>query len=175
MGAGKERVSDQPGRSETNGTEAVFHALLRTWGLLRQVQEPYFARFGISSSQWGILRVLQRAALKGEAGLSLKEVGQRLLIQPPSVTGVVDRLERQGLVRRSLSQTDLRVRQLALTAQGRKLVTKVLVGHAERVASLFGGLEAREQETMLRFLKQMQTHLERMDFPASKHETMPGE
>jgi DNA-binding MarR family transcriptional regulator len=140
-------------------TEAVFHSFLRLWGLLRQAQDPYFARFGISASQWGILRVLQRAELKGQTELPLKVVGERLLIQPPSVTGVVDRLERQGFVKRNPSKTDLRVRHLSLTAQGRGLLTKVLVGHAERIQTLFAGLAPNEQETMLSLLQRMEAHL----------------
>src|SRR6266566_1599887 len=88
------------GNHQPNATEAAFHALLRSFGLVRQVMEPYFAPFGISGPQWGVLRVLQRAESNGEAALRLSELGQRLFVQPPSVTGVADRLERQGLVQR---------------------------------------------------------------------------
>lgn len=140
-------------------TEAVFRSFLRSWGLLRQAQEPYFARFGISASQWSILRVLQRAEAKGEAELPLKKVGERLLIQPPSVTGVVDRLERQGFVKRRPSKTDLRVRHLRLTRLGRALIAKVLEGHAQRIQSLFAGLQPEEQETMLGLLQRLEAHL----------------
>lgn len=151
--------------AESAVTEAVFHSLVRSWGLLRQAQDPYFARFGISASQWGILRVLQRAALKGEPELPLKEVGERLLIQPPSVTGAVDRLERQGFVKRSSSKTDFRVRHLSLTPQGQELMAKVLKGHAQRVESLFAGLQPHEQETMLVLLQRMEAHLQTLISP----------
>ena len=153
-------------------TEGVFHALLRTWGLLRQAQDPYFARFGISASQWGILRVLQRAELKGETELPLKAVSERLLIQPPSVTGVVDRLERHGFVRRSLSSTDMRVRHLCLTPPGRELLARVLEGHAARIQSLFAPLLPGEQETILGLLQRLEAHLETLVSTAS--ETGPG-
>ena len=156
-------------------TEAVFHSFLRVWGLLRQAQDPYFARFGISAAQWGILRVLQRAELKGEAELALKEVGERLWIQPPSVTGVVDRLERQGFVRRSPSKTDLRVRHLSLTPPGRQLLAKVLAGHAERIEALFAGLRLEEQETMLGLFKRLEGHLRTLVSPAPDGGASPNE
>jgi len=143
-------------------TEAVFHALLRTWGLLKQVQEPYFTRFGISGAQWAILRVLQRAKAQGQDDLSLTEVGERLFIQPPSVTAVVDRMERQGLVKRIHSKTDLRVRHLSLTPYGRKLVTRVLRQHAERIDSLFDAFEPGEHETLLALVKKLEAHLRTM-------------
>jgi DNA-binding MarR family transcriptional regulator len=140
-------------------TEAVLHSLLRIWGLLRQVQEPYFAQFGISASQWGILRVLQRAADKGENRLRLTEMSRRLLVQPPSVTGVVDRLERQGLVKRLTSARDLRVRKLSLTPKGRALMARVLAGHEQRTRRLFAALPARDQANLLSLLQQLEGHL----------------
>ena len=76
----------KPGQSpQPNVTEAAFHRLLRSFGLLRQVMESYFTPFGISGPQWGVLRVLQRAESNGEAALRLSELGQRLFVQPPSV------------------------------------------------------------------------------------------
>lgn len=138
----------------------MLHALLRSYGLIRQIQEPYFTQFGVSGSQWGVLRVLQRAELQGESELPLKTVSERMLIQPPSVTGAVDRLERLGLVRRASSPTDLRVRHLSLTTQGRDLISRVLVGHADRVRSLFAGLRLDEQETILQLLNRLKAHLE---------------
>src|SRR6516162_9553344 len=84
--------------------------LVRTFGLLEKVMHPYFARFGISGSQWGVLRNLYRAEEEGLSGLRLIDLGERLLIRPPSVTGVVDRLERAALVLRGGSLTDLRAK-----------------------------------------------------------------
>ena len=96
---------------------------------------------------------------KGETGLRLSEVGTRLLIQPPSVTGVVDRLERQGLVQRSDSERDRRARQVRLTPAGRQLVDRVLAVHADQVKSLFGGLRPRELDNLRSLLKQWETYL----------------
>jgi DNA-binding MarR family transcriptional regulator len=152
-------------------TEAVFHSFLRSWGLLRQAQDPYFARLGISASQWGILRVLQRAELKGERELPLKAVSERLLIQPPSVTGVVDRLERQGFVKRRPAKTDLRVRHLSLTPRGRGLMANALTGHAERIQLLFAGLQPHEQDTMLSLLQRLEEHLRTLVSPPPDIET----
>jgi len=142
-----------------DATEAAWHTLLRLFGLVRQVMEPYFARFGISGPQWGVLRVLQRAESNGEAELRLRDVGQRLLIQPPSVTGVVDRLERRGLVQRSHSKADLRARCLSLTPAGSDMISKVLVGHATQIRLPFAGLNPQELERLLALLTRLETNL----------------
>src|SRR5437016_8507265 len=104
--------------------EGTFRELLRVLGLLERVMQPYFAQFGISGSQWGVLRQLHRAEQDGLPGLRLTELSERLLIRPPSVTGLVDRLERARLVVRDGSPTDLRAKQIALTRAGRKLVER---------------------------------------------------
>src|SRR5207247_10326817 len=88
--------------------EGAFRELLRVVGLLERVMQPYFAQFGISGAHWGVLRNLHRAEEEGLPGLRLTDLSDRLLIRPPSVTGVVDRLERAGLVSRGESTIDLR-------------------------------------------------------------------
>lgn len=153
-------MSSASNRRNLKSTEAVFHGLLRTLGLLRQVMEPYFGRFGISGPQWGVLRVLQRAESKGESGLRLKDIGQRLFIQPPSVTAVVDRLERQGLVKRSSSKADLRVRRVSLTTEARKFMSVVLEVHGDQIKSLFTALSSRELDQLHTLLTKLNAHLE---------------
>src|SRR5881227_1384167 len=91
-------------------SEQALRSLIRTLGLLDKVMQPYFARFGISGSQWGVLRNLHRAEAEGLPGLRLTDLSERLLIRPPSVTGVVDRLERLALVVRESVSGDLRAR-----------------------------------------------------------------
>ncbi len=140
--------------------EGLFRTLLRTWGLLRQLQDGYFAQFGISPSQWGILRVLERAEKSGQAALPLKLVSERLLVRPPSVTGVVNRLERQGLVQRVSSADDRRVRHLSLTPAGRELLVKVLEAHGSRIQALLAPLVPEEHRTMLEMLERLGEHFE---------------
>ncbi len=148
-----------PDNLETKMTETAFRSLLRTFGLLRQIMEPFFARFGISGSQWAVLRVLHRAESQGDKGLRLKDIGERLLIQPPSVTGVVDRLERLGLVRRGGSEDDLRVRPVRLTPAGRKLVESIRPFHVEQIKLLFAGLQSEELEQFTELLHKLEAHL----------------
>lgn len=142
--------------------EILFRGFLRTFGLLRRAMDPYFSQFGISGSQWGVLRTLARASEEGMAGLRLKDLGARLLIQPPSVTGVVDRLERLGLVARAADTDDLRAKTVRLTPEGAALMEKVLQGHAARVRSIMGGLSAQEQAQLQGLLERIDEHLERM-------------
>lgn len=146
-------------RPAGRAAEGAFRSLLRTLGLLERVMHPYFARFGISGSQWGVLRQLHRAEAEGLEGLRLVDLSERLLIRPPSVTGVVDRLERAGLVVRDGSPTDLRVKHVALTNQGRRLVERALEGHQGQINRVMGCLSPDEQELLHDLLARLEDHL----------------
>jgi DNA-binding MarR family transcriptional regulator len=134
--------------------------VIRTFGLVERVMQPYFAQFGISGSQWGVLRNLHRAEREGLPSLRLSELSDRLLIRPPSVTGLIDRLERAGLVVRFVGVTDLRVRQIKLTRAGRQLVERVLTLHEAQLQKVLGGLSAAEQSELSRLLVTWSRHLQ---------------
>ena len=147
------------GATAMQPAEHAHRSLLRAFGSLKKAMEPYFARFGISRPQWAVLIVLHRSEQEGDGGMRLRDLGERLFIQPPSVTGVVDRLEREGLVARSKVEDDLRVRRVRLTDEGRAVIERVLAVHAGEILALMGGLTARQQATLARLLDQLDAHL----------------
>ena len=138
----------------------AFRELLRSYGLVERVMQPYFGRFGISGSQWGLLRNLHRAEQEGRTGLRLSALSERLLIRPPSVTGAVDRLERAGLVARTSDPTDQRAKFVRLTAAGRKLVENVLTAHEQQIEGVLSGLSVGDQTHLHRLLTRLVRHLE---------------
>ncbi len=71
-----------------------------------------------------------------------------------NVTGLVDRLESKGLVRRVASEDDRRVKVIELTAKGARLRAAFM----ERMAAPPEGLDrlsAREQQTLVRILARL--------------------
>ena len=141
-------------------SELALRELVRSFGMLERVLHPYFARFGISGAQWGVLRNLHRAEEEGVRELRLTDLAGRLLVRPPSVTGIIDRLERAGLVARGEVRSDLRSKRISLTSAGRNVVKQVLRGHEHRIDALMAGLSADEQEELRRLLVKLAGHLE---------------
>ncbi|MCX5685164.1 MAG: MarR family transcriptional regulator [Planctomycetota bacterium] len=141
-------------------TEATFRSLLRVYGLLKRAMEPYFAPFGITGSQWGMLRILERAENEGLSGLRLTDLGGSLLVRPPSITGVVSRLEHLGLVARSASAADLRAKHVNLTPAGRRLIKRMRPSHSARVRAVLAGLGLRDQDLLIEHLDRLAAHLE---------------
>jgi DNA-binding MarR family transcriptional regulator len=140
--------------------ETAFRAFVRASCLFRGQMDPYFARFGISGAQWGVLRTLHRAEGEGLAGLRLTDLGRRLLVRPPSMTSVVDRLERTGLVARRATAADRRAKQVSLTGRGHKLVARVLAQHPRQMHAVMAGLSATEQCGLRRLMERLAEHLE---------------
>ena len=137
--------------------------MVRTYGLFRNCMEPYFTSFGVSGAQWGVLRTLHRAEDEGRSGLRLTDLGRRLLVRPPSVTTLIDRLERAGLVTRSTIAADLRARQVMLTPEGRQLVERILQQHPAQMQSVMAGLNEAEQKLLHRLLERLAEHLESLE------------
>src|SRR5437762_8277457 len=132
----------------TTPQDSTFRGLIRTLGLLRRVMEPHFARFALSGAQWGVLRVLHRAEEAGEQRLRLTDIGERLLIRPPSVTGVVDRLQKQALLKTTPAADDHRAKVVSLTAAGRQKIRRVLDEMPKQVESVLGCLTADERQQL---------------------------
>ncbi len=134
---------------------------------MQRTMQTYFSRFGISGSQWGVLRNLYRAEEEGFSGLCLMDLGDRLLVRPPSVTGLIDRLERLGHVVRTFESSDLRRKEVRLTPTGRELVGRVLDGHGAQIAGVMGGLHSSDLTVLRELLEKIAAHLERGSNPRS--------
>jgi MarR family transcriptional regulator, 2-MHQ and catechol-resistance regulon repressor len=146
--------------SEPSTCQDAFRSLLRVFGLLRRTMETFFAVYGISGGQWGVLVSLHMAAKEGVGIMRLTDISERLLIRPPSVTTVIDRLERMGLVKREASAEDSRAKEVRLTPAGQELVERVLEKHGEKIREVLGGLSWKEQADFKRLLDKSSEHLE---------------
>ena len=81
---------------------------------------PSLRTHGLSDQQWRVLRVL------GEHGtVETGRVAREAYILGPSLTGVLARMERDGLIRRERDAADQRRTVVEATAKGRRLVEKL--------------------------------------------------
>ncbi len=85
--------------------------------------ERFLSSYGITPSQFDMLTVLSEQGM-----IPLNKLSESLCCACSNVTGIVDRLERDGLVRRERSQEDRRVILLGLTQKGQELWSSVPCG-----------------------------------------------
>lgn len=95
--------------------------LLRTNDRLQFQFARLFREFGLTSSQYNVLRIL-----RGEgAPLPCLEVASRMVAAVPGITGLIDRLEGMKLVARDRSVEDRRVVYVEITKKGIDLLAKI--------------------------------------------------
>ncbi len=82
-----------------------------------------------------------------------------------SVTGLVDRAERRGLVRRTTTPEDGRAVRVGLTARGQKLAQKLTTQVDRELARLVEGLSEAQRQTLLTIASQIVADDARRRFP----------
>lgn len=105
--------------------------------------EQVAARYGLTSQQAKFLRSLDKPQ-------PMRAVAVQNSCDPSNVTGVIDRIERLGLVQRSPDPADRRVRLLSLTAEGRR-VRRRMEAELNDVPAL-STLSARDRADLARIL-----------------------
>lgn len=88
-------------------------------------------------------------------GVTMSELSRMLLVSNGNATAVVDRLEKDGLVRRTQSEQDRRTVFVALTAEGLAQFEGLASDHERAVDRLFGGLSEADLDALTEILKRM--------------------
>jgi len=133
---------------------------LRLLGCENTIEQALRARlretFGVTLPQFDALAELERAGRP----LSMSGLSQELMVSNGNITGVVDRLVRDGYVQRLPSPDDRRVQFIALTDAGRARFDEMARGHEAWVTEMLAGLSSREMEQLTRLLKKAQRSIE---------------
>lgn len=125
-----------------NGQIGVVGALVRSAFLVNAVYAESSREFGITPQQGQVLCVLMAQPY------GMAELGATLGLAKSSLTGLVDRIERNGLVRREPDPHDQRAVRVALTPQGKKLAEEFYTETCGRIEKLPAGLDPAESATL---------------------------
>jgi DNA-binding MarR family transcriptional regulator len=123
--------------------------VLRTNDQLQNRFLRLFREYGVTPSQYNILRILRG---EGKPMPSL-EIGERMIQVVPAMTGLIDRLEKQSLVRRERCLEDRRVIYIVLTEQGTELLAKLDGPVEELHRDLLGHMTRTELTELSRLLE----------------------
>ena len=103
--------------------EAIL-GLLRTAAIVDHANDEALRPFGITGTQFNVLRILRGA---GENGLCGREVGERMINRVPDVPRLLDRMEKAGLIGRDRDPDDRRHVTARITEKGRALLDESFV------------------------------------------------
>lgn len=117
-----QRMTKQKPRPQAALEARVFVSLMRTADALARGAEALLRPYGLSGTQYNILRILRGA---GEKGLACREVGGRLISRDPDITRLLDRMESRGLIVRARETQDRRVVKTRITPEGLRLLSEL--------------------------------------------------
>lgn len=116
-----------------------------------ELREFLRVQHGTTLPRFDVMAALYRR----REGVTMSELSRMLLVSNGNATTVVDRLEADGLVRRTPSETDRRTVFVALTAAGLQQFEVLAAGHEAEVARMFAGLSEADLEALTEILKRM--------------------
>ncbi len=106
---------------ESSEQEALLNILV-TANLLRLKIDNACSKFGITITQYNVLRILKGTYPEG---YPRREIISRMIEPAPDVTRLIDRLIKQGLVERYTSDKDRRLSVARITKKGIQMLEKV--------------------------------------------------
>ena len=134
---------------EDDGRLGVVAALVRSAFLVNAVYAESAREHGLTAQQGQLLCVLMARPL------GMGELGATLGLAKSSLTGLVDRTERNGLVSREVDPRDSRAVLVALTARGSRLVREFYDETCRRVDGLPAGLDQAERAALAGLLSRV--------------------
>lgn len=112
--------------------------LQRTAAQLTHYFEQKLRPFGLSPTQYNVLRILRGS---GSPGLCQYEIGSRLVAQVPDVPRILGRMEKAGWVKRERGAEDRRMMVVSLTGTGRALVGRMDGAVEGMMDGVFDGMD----------------------------------
>jgi DNA-binding MarR family transcriptional regulator len=130
--------------------DAIVEVILYLYTESRRVTKELAARHGLTGPQLAVIKMLEPVGK-----LSLSELSWKIRARNSTVTGIIDRMEREGLVERRRSDEDRRVVHIVLTRKGRNLATGVPVEPVQIFRQVLGELSGKDAAELRRILTRL--------------------
>lgn len=130
----------------------VFLHLLRTGDEAFRVTEEHFHARGLSQGRFTVLMLLYDKTCGQTNVLTPAQLAEKAGVTRATMTGLIDTLERDGMVTREPDPADRRQLSVELTPVGINFLNKILPEHFRRIATLMAVLSENERRTMVRLL-----------------------
>jgi DNA-binding MarR family transcriptional regulator len=125
-------------------------SVLRTATVLEHGSNELLRPFGITTTQYNVLRILRGAGARGLCG---REVGERLISRVPDVSRLLDRMAEMGLLVKERDAADRRHVTARITPRGRRVLTQATPALVEYGRARVERLSARTLEALIEALE----------------------
>jgi DNA-binding MarR family transcriptional regulator len=133
--------------TDQKDTDRIVEAILYLYTEGRRVTKEIARHHGLTGPQVTAVKMLE-----GLGNLSLSALSERMSAKNSTVTGIVDRMERDGLVQRVRSEADRRVVLIRLTEDGLTLARAIPLESLQIFTSALASLTVEERKELTRLL-----------------------
>jgi MarR family transcriptional regulator, organic hydroperoxide resistance regulator len=127
--------------------DQVLETIIYLYTESRRITKELARRADLTGPQLTVVKMLEQIG-----DLSLSELSERIRAQNSTVTGIIDRMERENLVTRERSKEDRRVVYIKLTAKGKKLAEEIPVEPMEIFRGALEVLSPGETRELVKIL-----------------------
>ncbi len=131
--------------------DAIVETIIYLYTESRRLTKQAARELGLTGPQLTVIKLLETFG-----DLSLSSLSERIRAQNSTVTGIIDRMEREGLVSRERSTSDRRVVYIRLTTKGAQLAKSIEVEPMEIMYGVLAGLNREDTRDLLRILGKLQ-------------------
>jgi DNA-binding MarR family transcriptional regulator len=129
---------------------AVLRELVKTYQAFYAYDDAHIRQLGLTMPQFDVI-----ATLGNTDGMMMSQLAEKTLVTKGTLTGIVDRLEQKGLVRREVPPDNRRCFIVMLTPAGQELFEEIFPTHIHYLKERLSALSEAEME-------QLQSSLQRL-------------
>ncbi len=148
MATDLDRLNNDSVRRLVNVSEAIIKAADR-----------FFAKFEVTTAQYDILVILKYSKRK----LTQSDLGINRVVSRSNITGILDRLEKIGMVKREGSADDRRIKHISITKKGLDVIDKAEGKYFENVKNLVWFLDEKDKKGLVEILDRLERGLRRAE------------
>ncbi|RHW41733.1 MarR family transcriptional regulator [Neobacillus notoginsengisoli] len=110
---------------------------------------------GCNPSEFKLLIVIKKGMNEGTEAMKVSEISQKLQVTPPTVTQLINVLEKDGLVERTIDPKDRRAVKIRLTEQGLEVTLKAKQAFRETFLGLIDHLGEEDSHKLAELLEKV--------------------
>lgn len=152
----------------------VFLHLLRTGDEAFRATDEHFQAQGVSQGRFTVLMLLyDKTCAETNVVLTPAQLAEKAGVTRATMTGLIDTLERAGMVTRKPDPADRRMLSVELTSAGREFLERMLPEHFRRISVVMSALSESERRTLVTLLGKITAQVAE-SFPAAPFSGAPA-
>ncbi|MCM3742658.1 MarR family transcriptional regulator [Sporosarcina luteola] len=136
--------------NDTERALKLFIVLSRASKVVLEEANKLIETYKLNPTEFAVLELLYH---KGRQ--PIQKIGQKILLSSGSMTYVVDKLEKKGLIERVYCTEDKRITYMSITAAGNELIEEIFPSHEGKINELMSVLSKTEQDTAIELLRKL--------------------